>query len=297
VIDPASGDILAMASYPWPAARAARAHGPAPADDALLDRARYGLYPPGSTFKLLTASAALRQDPAMNRAVFVCSRLPDGRVGARVAGRGRPVRDDVLNVHAHGAIGMREGMVRSCNAYFAQLARRIGPEPLLEVAAPFGIRMAPSNSLARLRDTLTQAGYGQGDVLATPVQMARVAAAFAADGTLREAGVLHGESRRAEPLLTPQAARLIAGYLREAVLQGTARGLQDHAWRIAGKTGTAELSGAPSHAWFVGFAPYGPATRRIAVAVLVENAGYGGLAAAPAAGEIVTAAAAAGLVR
>jgi peptidoglycan glycosyltransferase len=85
--------------------------------------------------------------------------------------------------------------------------------------------------------------------------------------------------------------------MRDAVLGGTGRSLSAHPWRIAGKTGTAELNGSPSHAWFVGFAPYGPATRRIAFAVVIEQAGYGGRAAAPLAGDIVTAAAAAGLVR
>jgi peptidoglycan glycosyltransferase len=66
---------------------------------------------------------------------------------------------------------------------------------------------------------------------------------------------------------------------------------------IAGKTGTAEVGGKPSHSWFVGFAPDARAKRRVAVAVIVEHGGYGGAAAAPAAGEIVTAAAAHGLIQ
>jgi cell division protein FtsI/penicillin-binding protein 2 len=73
--------------------------------------------------------------------------------------------------------------------------------------------------------------------------------------------------------------------------------LRNHPGRIAGKTGTAQLDGQPSHAWFVGFAPFGPAARRIAFAVVIENAGYGGGSAAPAAGEIVDAASRAGLLR
>jgi peptidoglycan glycosyltransferase len=85
--------------------------------------------------------------------------------------------------------------------------------------------------------------------------------------------------------------------MRDVVLTGTGRSLKDAAIPIAGKTGTAEISGAPSHAWFVGFAPYGVAKKRIAVAVVLENAGYGGTAAAPVAGEIVSAAAAAGVIR
>ena len=96
--------------------------------------------------------------------------------------------------------------------------------------------------------------------------------------------------------MTPEAASLLAQYMRDAVVSGTGRSLSTNPWKIAGKTGTAEVAGSPSHAWFVGFAPYGQDTRRIAFAVIIENAGYGGLAAAPVAGEIVTAAGNLGLI-
>jgi len=104
------------------------------------------------------------------------------------------------------------------------------------------------------------------------------------------------EDSLAEPLLTPEAAAVLGQYMRDAVLIGTGRSLRTHQWRIAGKTGTAEVVGAPSHAWFTGFAPYGYGGKKIAFAVIIENAGYGGLAAAPVAGEIVTAAAGLGLI-
>ena len=73
--------------------------------------------------------------------------------------------------------------------------------------------------------------------------------------------------------------------------------LKDHPARIAGKTGTAEVDEANPHAWFAGFAPYGPATHRIAFAVVLENAGYGGVAAARVAGEVATAAISLGLIK
>jgi len=150
----------------------------------------------------------------------------------------------------------------------------------------------------RFRATLPQAGYGQGDVLATPLRMARVAAALASGGALREVRwETSPEPTRTDVMLPPDAADLLAKYMRDAVVRGTGRSLSTHPWRIAGKTGTAEVSGSASHAWFVGYAPFGPAARRIAVAVIIEHAGYGGRAAAPVAGEIVTAAAEAGLVR
>jgi peptidoglycan glycosyltransferase len=89
--------------------------------------------------------------------------------------------------------------------------------------------------------------------------------------------------------------------MREAVTAGTGRSLASHQMAIAGKTGTAEVDDKKSHSWFVGFAPYAntPGSRppRIAFAVIVENAGYGGRVAAPLAGEIVSAAESRGLLR
>jgi penicillin-binding protein A len=131
------------------------------------------------------------------------------------------------------------------------------------------------------------------------LRMARAAAAVASNGVLRDTrweaiGSTHSPTVQ---FLDADAAHRLAGYMRDVVLNGTGRTLRSSAWHIAGKTGTAELSGKPSHSWFVGFAPFGPAARRIAFAVVVENAGYGAGSAAPAAGEIVAAAALAGLVK
>ena len=81
------------------------------------------------------------------------------------------------------------------------------------------------------------------------------------------------------------------------VTSGTGRRAGGASLPIAGKTGTAELAGAPSHAWFIGFAPYGSGARKIAFSVLVENGVYGGTNAAPAAVEIVNAAAKLGLIQ
>src|SRR6185295_18641191 len=97
-------------------------------------------------------------------------------------------------------------------------------------------------------------GYGQGDVLATPLRMARVAAAIGSDGMIREPSIVRQEvSVIARPFLSAQASRLLAGYMRDVVTEGTGRLLSNHPVRIAGKTGTAEVDDAKSHAWFVGF--------------------------------------------
>ncbi len=301
VLDPATGAVLASVSYPWPVTRDRGA--PEPEDGAaheeLLDRARYGQYPPGSTFKLMTASAALRRDPRATTRTFICSRLPDGRVGARVAGYGRPVRDDVMDRDPHGRIGMHRAFMVSCNAYFAQVAVHLGSGALIDAAERADIPLARHNAGGRIRDTLPQIGYGQGDVVASPLRMARIVAAVAANGGIRDVRIEGFPTAPAAPheFLTSDMAQTLGRYMRDAVLDGTGRSLRSHAIPIAGKTGTAEITGAPSHSWFVGFAPYGPATRRIAVAVILESAGYGAVGAAPAAGEIVAAASAVGLVR
>ncbi len=306
VLDADTGQVLASVSYPWPGVIAS---GPRSASrisdetDVRLDRARYGLYPPGSTFKMITAATALSENPAAAERSFVCQRLANNRIGARIPGFGPPIVDDVRDVEAHGSIAMHDAMVRSCNAYFAQLAVALGSDALARTAATAGITLNTSQSAGRVRANLPHAGYGQGEVVTTPLRLARVAAAIATDGKLREAPVVaprpstNGPKAIETVFTTPTVARTLASYLRDAVVGGTGRLLKDHPARIAGKTGTAEVDEAASHAWFVGFAPYGAATRRISFAVVLENAGYGGVAAANVAGQVATAAASIGLVK
>jgi cell division protein FtsI/penicillin-binding protein 2 len=296
VIDPATGALLAAASYPWPESRELRGETtPEPAH--LLDRARYGLYPPGSTFKLITAVAALRSEPEAQRATFDCVRLPDGRVGGRVPGVTRPIRDDAQDTSPHGTIDMHRALVVSCNAYFANLAHRLGSKALAEAAAAAQISVAPPPVVKNLERSLPFAGYGQGDVVATPLRMARVAAALASDGVLRDVTVTGSSQTAGTRWLDGASAAILRRDMREVVTSGTGRSLASHPVAIAGKTGTAELDEQRSHAWFVGFAPYGATPPRIAFAVIVENGGYGGRIAAPLAGEVVSAAEALGLLR
>jgi cell division protein FtsW (lipid II flippase) len=300
VMDPATGDLLAAVSFPLPV------EGAAP-DEAnpYLDRARYGLYPPGSTFKVVTAMAALRKDPQLAHKTYQCERLPDGRVGAFLKGSKRPIRDDVQDKSPHGTLDLEHGLIVSCNAYFAQLgAYDVGADALHETATLLGIAAASPDTAAELKKALPQSAYGQGEVVASPFQMARVAATVANNGAMPQGRWLADENngRSAPPavILPPDAALTLGRFMREAVTTGTGRrGAANVA--VAGKTGTAELAGAPSHAWFIGFAPYTPfstgAARKIAFAVLVENGVYGGTAAAPAAAEIVNAAVKMGLIR
>jgi peptidoglycan glycosyltransferase len=130
--------------------------------------------------------------------------------------------------------------------------------------------------------------------------MARVAATVANNGAMPQGRWLADENNgRVTPpavILPPDAAATLGRFMREVVTGGTGRrGAATVA--VAGKTGTAELADAPSHAWFIGFAPYGGPARKIAFSVLVENGVYGGTAAAPAAAEIVNAAVKMGLIQ
>ena len=309
VLDAASGEVLASVSYPWPSARDlqegvdATVNGDA--RERLLDRARYGLYPPGSTFKLLVAGAAMRGSGA-DKPTFACVRLPDGRVGNHVAGSARPVRDDPMDTVPHGTIDLRQALVVSCNAYFAQLALRLGPQPLLDAASLFQIAVARTATASGLQPTVAQAGYGQGQVIVSPLKMARVAAAVAAHGVVPPVtwtraggpGRASGpggsadseEARPVERFLSSAGAARLSRYLRDVVTSGTGRVLASNPTAIAGKTGTAEIQDGRAHAWFAGFAPYDSDRHRIAFSIVVEHAGYGGRVAAPIAGEIVSAA-------
>jgi cell division protein FtsW (lipid II flippase)/cell division protein FtsI/penicillin-binding protein 2 len=300
VLDAATGEILASASYPWPGVRDAPRTNGAESDDErtapLLDRPRYGLYPPGSTFKVLVAAAALRAHAEAQ--AYQCVRLPDGRVGHVVRGWRRPVADDPLNTNPHGRVDLERGLVVSCNAYFAQLALGLGPQPLVDAASFFQIEMARVPTAQGLASTLPHAGYGQGEVVLSPLKLARVSASIASGGMAASPYWIAGGSQAEAVRFLPAAdAERLARAMRAVVTTGTGRTLRTHPVAIAGKTGSAELDEGAAHAWFTGFAPYEGAGRRIAIAVIVEHAGYGGRVAAPLAGEIVAAASEYGLIK
>jgi len=305
VMESATGDLLAAVSYPLPVLmeEAGSAGGvPDQESNPYLDRARYGLYPPGSTFKVVTAMAALRKDPQLTHKTYECIRLPDGRVGNYIKGSKRPIRDDVQDTAPHGTEDMERGIVVSCNAYFAQLGTYdVGAKALLDTANLLGIDVASPNTEAQLKKSLPQSSYGQGQVVVSPFNMARVAATVANGGAIPQGRWITDETnaRTVPPqmVLGADAAQTLGKFMREVVTGGTGRRAAAASVPMAGKTGTAELADAPSHAWFIGFAPYGGSSRKIALSVLVENGVYGGTAAAPAAAEIVTAAAKLGLIQ
>ena len=295
VLDAASGDVLAMVSAPAPDPPGARSTAPTP--EELLDRARYGQYPPGSTFKLVTAIAALNGNPELKHRTFLCHTLPDGRAGNTIPGWNRAIKDDIGD-HAHGTLDMERAIAVSCNAYFAQLGvHDVGSQALADTAAKFGIS---TGDPAELKRALPFAAYGQGPVLISPFKMARVAAAIANGGRLPEGRWIGDASnpRNAAPqeVLPEAQAEFLAKAMRRVVTEGTARSVMSgETIEIAGKTGTAQLDVGMPHAWFTGFAPFN-GQRKLAFAVLVEHGGYGGRVAAPIARQVVEAAKKLGLL-
>lgn len=330
VLDVDTGNILASVNLPAPL----DAHPEEPPDPMLVrvaqrseardnlrpfeDVARFGAFPPGSTFKLVTAIAALRKDPALLKQPETCVRLDDGRAGAKIKGYGNKVIHDDVGDTAHGTLTMPDALRVSCNAYFAQLATyQVGAAKLAETASLFGIRTVKpgrvnaSNSdapIRRLQKLLPDSGYGQGEVTASPLQMALVSSAIANQGSLFRDRLIAGSANDPapipQPILSPASATALAQAMRNVVLSGTAhKFLSGSSIEIAGKTGTAQVDARPganpeesiAHSWFTGFAPYN-SKKRIAFAVFVEHGGYGGALAAPIAGELVAAARELGII-
>jgi len=308
-----SGAILALVNRPYPRYLGAPLRRLMGDDPVLLDRARFGVYPPGSTFKLVTAMAALRSSKEAAYTRHACIRLPDGRVGT-IFDKGRRklyIRDDPLDRVPHGSVEMLKGLKVSCNGYFSQLAvYEAGAGSLYDTAKLFDITLADPDTPEELSKYLEQSSFGQAEVLARPIQMIQVAATIANRGMLHKPTLIPSLAKAAGIAVLPWTqANFLARAMREVVTDGTARSLnRENLPAIGGKTGTAQVAGRGSHAWFLGFAPYALTSsteleggssaegvpERVAVVALIEGAGYGGRHAAPVVGAVFQAAAARG---
>ncbi|MFF0245537.1 penicillin-binding transpeptidase domain-containing protein [Streptosporangium sandarakinum] len=239
-----------------------------------------GLYPPGSTFKIVTAAALLRagltpDTPLPCPAAYT---VPNGKSFSNDGGAD------------HGTVTLTAAFAFSCNTTFAQQTyERLGGGRLAaEAADRFGFRVKPGLSTCRIgrgetRDELTTDAIGQNSVLASPLCMAEVAAA-AASGVWRPAVMTDRPAPdlpAAVPLDDGVAAALRA-MMAAVVTEGTAAraGLPPG---TAGKTGTAEVGDGASHAWFVGYRD------SVAFAVFVRHGGGGGAVAAPIAARFLRA--------
>ena len=315
-VDPRSGAMLASVSVPsfdpnevvdlqrQQAAMDKLNNAP---EHPLLNRAAQGQYPPGSTFKVVTASAALESgfDPTKKL------RVDDPYQADRSWG------DYFVRSasHAHGLFDMSDGFRLSENIYFAQVGLQIGGGKLAEYAKRFGIGTAPKLDLPAAKGQLSGSGlldrptlvadtsYGQGELLVSPLQMALIYATIANGGVMPTphyaTGVRDAEGhvvRQVAPgaqgqVISANTAKTLTTMLVGAVAGpgAFAFGAKVPGVDVAGKTGTAETRpGEAPHGWFVGFAPAEAPT--VVVAVIVENAAEGGVTAAPLGAQVMRAA-------
>jgi len=275
------------------------------ADKPLINRAAQGLYPPGSTMKIITAAAALESGVNPDQKIRV-----DDPYQADKSWGDYFVRS---SSGAHGDFDMSLAFQRSENIYFAKVGLTIGGAKLAEYAKRFGLGRTPGVDLPAAKGQLSNSGtldrptlvadtsYGQGELLTSPLQLAMVAATIANHGLqvqphyvteIRDpnGGILRsiGGGASDQVIRADTAAKLTAYLVAAVEAPGAfAFGAKIAGVHVAGKTGTAENpSGAP-HGWFVGFAP--AEDPQVAVAVIIENAGQGGVDAAPVGGAVMRA--------
>ncbi|MFZ0118254.1 MAG: penicillin-binding transpeptidase domain-containing protein [Pseudonocardiaceae bacterium] len=255
-IQPSTGEILGVAQ-----------NNPADARGAL---SLTGRFPPGSTFKMVTASAAMQSKQVTPSSPVACPATTI--VGERVV-----PNDHLVDL---GTVPLHTAFANSCNTTFAQLAARLGTGGLTDAAHQMGIGMdyaiagatvvtgqvPPAESMVRRAEN----GFGQGRVVASPFGMALVAATIDAGGQLPTPILIRGMPTQTAlgpvPPVPRDVAEAVRAMMREAVTGGTAKSLAGQS-QLFGTTGTAEDGPAGANGWFVGF------RGDLAFATLVVGAG------------------------
>ena len=297
-MDPRNGEVLAMASKPdYDANTLISDWGKIGSDPArpLWNRAIMAEYPPGSTFKIITATTALEERRIDESVRFYCN----GKF--YLENWSRPFKCHKKT--GHGWMNIHSALVESCNVFFYNLASKKGVTiPLMhKYALMYGLgkkvgielpgeRQGSIPEIGRRGDTINMC-IGQGDVLVTHLQMANLICVIANRGISYKPRIVrqpHGEKPEINVDLTGKVSLrtidIIRNALRDVVKRGYSRqaNLPDH--QTAGKTGSAQNTHGDDHSWFIGFAPFD--RPEIAVTVLIENGGRGSEVAAPMAGQI-----------
>jgi peptidoglycan glycosyltransferase len=305
VTNPKTGEVLAMVSKPdfepgtirqeWDSLIADKSP-----DAKLLNRATQGLYPPGSTFKIITALAYIKEHPQdYNNYRFTCS------------GRFNFEGESISCYHGenHGSVDFTSSFAKSCNSSFANIglgvSRNVFSATLNQLL--FGkelpIELLYSKSSASVdADTsvgdVMQLSIGQGATAVTPMHMNMITSAIANDGVLMKpyfySAIKSEDGKNVKTvtpatykrLMTSEQAEILRGMMEQVVETGTATKLKGLSYTAAGKTGSAEFTSSTtdSHAWFTGYAPADDP--EVCVTIIVENAGSGGSFAVPIAKRI-----------
>ena len=316
-LDPSTGEVIAFLSAPeYNLADFASVTSNdvwrklnADPDKPMFNRATMSIYSPGSTFKMLEAVAALEDGIIDSSYSYTC------RGGYQFGDR------FFKCLHVHGTVDLETSIEKSCNTYYYNLVLKIGLDRWAEYASKFGFGKKTgldiSEELSGLlptrkyydkafgkdkwpRGILVSLGIGQGELSVTPVQLAQYVALLANYGKTAKPHFIKGFVETSTGKFTavkPQffdigISRHTFNIVRQAMYKvvngaGTATNIRMQEIKIAGKTGTAQNPQGKDHSIFVGFAPY--ENPKIAIAVVVENAGYGSVVAAPIARDVIKA--------
>lgn len=303
VMEPSTGKILAMVSKP--------AYDPNKIDKQwedliedekkefrLLNRATQGLYPPGSTFKLLTSLEYMREHSDYKGYEYNCR--------GSIEYEGMKIR--CYNNKVHGKVDLSHSLAKSCNTSFSSIGKDLDMDSfhtlceqfLFNSKLPIAIASNPSSftlqrGISGVKEAM-QTAIGQGKTLITPLHNAMIASTVANGGMMMKPYVVDrienadgGSVKRFTPQIitkpmTPEEADYIASMMRMVVTDGTATKLKGIDEEVAGKTGSADNDKGKAHAWFIGYAPF--EDPEIAVSVVVENVGTGSDYAVPIARKV-----------
>lgn len=272
----------------------------------LYDRATQSTYPPGSTYKLVAAIAALNEHIITPHWSVNCPGYY--KIGRRVV--------HCWKADGHGTLDLTGAIRNSCNVYFYRLGLEIGLDVWTKYSKLFGFGSQTKVELANEKEGLVPSkdyyervygirnitaglvanlAIGQGELLVTPIQMAQFAMILANEGVYYRPHLIHKLldkvtkteqspqiSEKKIDSIEPEVFEIIKKAMGEVVAEGTGVRARIMGVKVAGKTGTAQNPHGDSHSWFICFAPYD--NPQIAVSVIAENAGGGSAVAAPIAG-------------
>lgn len=302
LMDVETGGLLALATAPrYDPSRLSADYATLVEDPRapLSDRSRGGrrVPPPGSVFKILTAIAGLED-----------RRIHPGKTVVCHGYLHEPGRFRCWKTRGHGTVDLYDAVQGSCNIYFYRLGEAVGGERMGHWGRMFGFGQKTGIALKEQAGTMPDpawkwqrlgrrwfkadsrfTGIGQGMLETTPLQVARFMAAVATRGLLPRARLLADAPVRREQIqMSPSTWNIVHRAMRRVVTRGTASSYDLDRFELAAKTGTAEVHPkVETHAWLAGFAP--ASAPRVAIVVLVENAGHGGEIAGPIANAVLSA--------
>lgn len=301
VMEPKTGKILAMVSKPTFDPNTLNENWESLISDdntdaSLLNRATQGQYPPGSTFKVLTDLAYIRENPDTYQDFLYDCR------GSLTIG------DYTLNCHegeVHGVVNTRSALSLSCNGAFATMGlslnidkwKEICEDFMFNTSIPINIESKKSSFVVDENSStseIMQSAIGQGKTIETPLHNLMITSSVANDGVMMKPYLIDRvvsaqgdvvesfEPEALRTLMTVEETDILTDYMTAVVAEGSGYRAGSEYAQVAGKTGTAEYnSSGDRHAWFTGFAPNDDP--EIAVTIILEDSGSGGENAAPVA--------------